>query len=215
MMEVIPAIIAKNFEELKEKIKKVEAFVSWVQIDVSDGIFTPNVTWNNPSDLKNLKSEVQLEIHLMINNPQKFIEGWTGSGVKKIIIHVDAKSDFEEIKSISKKIKNRGVQFGIALTPEVSVTDVENIIPIADVVLLLAVNPGFGGQEFQPKTLEKIKTLRELFPHATIEVDGGINLETTKQCVEVGADILVSGSFIFNSNNIEEAIQKLKGEMSP
>ncbi len=214
MVQIIPAIIAKNIEELEEKIKIIEPYTDWVQIDVSDGIFTPNINWNNPEDLKKIKSNVALEIHLMISNPEDFMDEWIDSGAKRIIVHVSNKSDFEGVKIISEKVKSRGLQFGIGLSPEVSVVDVQNIIPLADVVLLLAVDPGFSGQQFQPVVLEKIKDLRKLFPDVKIEIDGGINEETADQCIKAGADILVSASYIFDSENIEKAIATLKNTLT-
>src|SRR3989344_1066839 len=204
MIEIIPAIIAKSFEELEQKINEIVPYTDWLQIDISDGIYTPNTTWNNPKELQNLKTKINLEIHLMISCPENQFEKWILQNVKRIIFHVDSKSGYEKVKEISETLKNKDIQFGIALNPEVTIEQVKNLITLADIVLLLGVTPGFSGQKFQPKTLEKIKKLRELFPGGIIEVDGGINPETAKQCIEAGASILVSGSYIFNSKNIKE-----------
>ncbi len=209
-MKIIPAIIPKSFDDLKEKLDKVVPYTDWVQIDISDGIFTPNTTWNNPADLEKIKTDVNLEIHLMIKNPEDYIEEWIGSGAKRIIVHVSSVDEYRKIDVIAKKIKSRGLEFGVGLSPDVSVDSVKEIITLADIVLLLAVNPGFSGQQFQPAILEKIKDLRKLFSNVKIEVDGGINKETAKQCIDAGADILVSASYIFDSDNIKEAIETLK-----
>ena len=210
MTEVIPAIIAKSFDELEDKLKKVETFVDWVQIDISDGIYTPNVTWNNPTDLHNIKSSVNIEVHLMIKDPERHIAEWIDSGAKRIIVHVSSENDYQKISEIAKLVKERGLEFGIAITPEIHVESVEKIIPLVGIVLLLAVDPGFSGQKFQPIILEKIKCLRALFPIVTIEVDGGINVKTAKECIEAGANAVISASFIFDSENYEEAIATLR-----
>jgi ribulose-phosphate 3-epimerase len=209
MIKVIPAIIAKDIDEIAKKMSLVEPYVDWVQIDVSDGIFTSNVTWNRPEELKNIVSNISLEMHLMIANSAKDINGWIASGAKRIIVHVDDKSNQEEVAAMAKKAKDGGVSFGIALSPEVLVNDIKSLVPLADVVLLLAVNPGFSGQEFNESTLEKITDLRKIFPNVIIEIDGGINPETAKKCVAAGANILVSASYIFDSPNIKEAIDSL------
>ena len=210
MVQIIPAIIAKSFEELQEKIDKVSPYSDWAQIDVSDGIYTPNVTWNNPKELPNLKTNLNLEIHLMINNPENHITDWVKAGAKRIIVHINSKNDYQKINKISEILKNKNVQLAIALNPNISVEEIQNLIPLADTILLLAVTPGFSGQMIQPIILEKIKKLRELFPGVKIEVDGGINPETAKECIKFGADILVSQNYIFSSNNIKEAIESLK-----
>ena len=220
MIEIIPAIIAKDIDEISQKISLVEPYVNWVQIDVSDGIFTPNVTWNNPQELaprlrsgqKNILSNIFLEIHLMIKNPAEHIDSWIDSGAKRVIIHVDSGSNQEEVNAMAKKAKSKDVSFGIALNPEVLVKDIKNLIPIADVVLLLAVAPGFSGQEFNESILEKISHLRKMFPDVIIEIDGGINAAVAKKCVEAGANILVAASYIFGAPDIKEAIEVLKEE---
>lgn len=200
MTEVIPAIIAKDFEKLKKKIRQVESCCSWVQLDIMDGKFVPNLTWQNPEELKRVKTSLKIEAHLMIENPQKVIEKWL-KRVQRVIVHWESKG-VEKLK-FNKKM-------GIALNPETPWQKIEKLIPQIDAVLLMTVNPGFGGQKFLKEVLPKIQSLRESYSNVKIEVDGGINPETGKECVEVGADILVSGSYIFKSKNIAQAIKKLK-----
>lgn len=209
-MEIIPAIIGKDITEIARKIALVEPYVKWAQIDVSDGIFTPNTTWNSSEELHSIITEVSLELHLMIEDPAKHLDYWVISGAKRIIVHVNSASTHEEVAAMAKKAKSGGVAFGIALSPEVSVEDVKSLVPLADVVLLLAVSPGFSGQKFNESILRKARDLRKAFPNVIIEVDGGINPVTAKTCVEAGADILVSGSYIFESADIKEAIENLK-----
>jgi len=209
MTEIIPAIIGKDINEIAQKILLVKPYVKWVQIDVSDGIFTPNITWNNPEELNVISPGVLLEIHLMIASPAKYFNDWVASGAKRIIIHVNNQSHQEEVAAMAKKAKDKGVSFGIALTPEVLVKDIKNLVLVADVVLLLAVSPGFSGQKFDESILKKIGNLRKEFGNVIIEVDGGINPAVAKKCVAAGADILVSASYIFTSPNIKEAIENL------
>ncbi len=209
-MEIIPAIIAKDIDEISQKILLVKPYVNWVQIDVSDGIFTPNVTWNNPQELKHISSGVSLEMHLMISDPAQHIDGWINSGAKRIIVHVDAKTSYEEVEAMAKKAKNSNVAFGIALNPDVGIDDIKNVVPLADIVLLLAVSPGFSGQKFNESILEKIRDLRKMFSDVMIEIDGGVNPDIAKKCIEAGANILVSASYIFEAPDIGKAIESLK-----
>lgn len=210
VMEIIPAIIAKNIDEISQKISQVAPYVNWVQIDVADGIFSPNITWNNPAELQNISPNTSLEVHLMITNPQNFIDEWINSGAKRIIVHMDENTLVENAEQMAKAVKGKGISFGIALNPAVAPESVKNSIPIADVVLLLAVSPGYSGQKFDESILEKIGYLKENFSNVIIEIDGGINLETAKKCINAGADMLVSGSYIFESENIPQAIENLK-----
>ncbi len=212
MVEIIPAILAKDFEEIREQILKVEPYVNWVQVDVSDGKFAANATWNNPEDLKGLDARIFLEVHLMISDPARYIDQWIDSGAKRIIIHVEAvKGKLNQaVNNMIKKAHKAGIAFGIAINPESPLSVIEDLILKVDLVLLLAVSPGFGGQKFKEIVLEKIKSLQKTFPKVKIEVDGGINPKTGRKCIEAGADILVSGSYIFGSKDIKKTIKKLR-----
>lgn len=213
MTEVIPAIITKDIQELKRKIALVEPYVKWVQIDVSDGVFAPNITWNNPLDLKSFAVSVLLEVHLMVADPDRQVDDWISSGARRIIFHID-QLEREEVAKILKKAQSKGVDMGVALKPETDLGLIKSLASEVKLVLLLAVSPGFSGQRFNETVLEKIKILNRDCPDVIIEVDGGINLETGKKCLEAGADILVSGSYIFDSGNIKESIEELK-ELQP
>ena len=213
MIEIIPAIIPKSFEELKEKVKLVESYVEWVQFDVIDGKFVNNVSWpyiagkNNPTDLKDLETNLKLEVHLLVQNPEEVIDAWINSGVARIIFHY---SSTEKHREIIEKVKKAGLQVGIAINPEVSIDVLDNFISQLDLVLVMTVNPGWNGQEFIKDGLVKIKQLRDKYENVKIEVDGGVNLETAPRIIEAGADLLAVGSAILNSNNIKETIWKLK-----
>jgi len=208
MIEVVPTIIAKDFDELKEKVKKVEPYVEWVQLDVMDGKFVENLTWNKPSDLKGLETNLKLEVHLMVEKPEEVIDDWIKSGIKRLIIHYEAT---EETGQIIERVKESGLEVGLAINPETSIEGISPFVKQLDVVLVMTVNPGQGGQKFLQETLWKIERLRERYPNVNIGVDGGINLETAPRVIQAGANVLASGSAIFKSDNIEETIKQLKG----
>ena len=207
MIQIIPTIIAKDFQELNEKIKKIESYVEWAQLDVMDGKFVNNLTWNNPADLKNLETNLNLEAHLMINDPEEVIDQWIKSGVKRIIFHYEATEKHQEI---IEKIKKSGLEVGLAINPETSISILDDLIEQIDLVLIMTVNPGFGGQGFLNESVDKIKQLREKYKDVKIGVDGGINLETAPKVIKAGANILAVGTAIFKSNNIEQTIKELK-----
>lgn len=228
-MQIIPAINCENFECVKEKLQKAAEFMSadgWIQIDIADGKFTSHKTWNNPRDLIDLQlttnnQQLNIEIHLMVKNPEDVIDNWIETGVKRIIVHYEAireeathnenNDETDIINFILGKCANQDVELGLAINPS---TPVENIIYHLDrvrFIQLLAVDPGLAGQQFQAITLQKIKFLKENpYSEVIVEIDGGINLETTKLCKEAGADILVSASHIWNSGNPEIALKELQ-----
>ena len=205
MIQIIPTIIAKDFQELNEKIKKIESYVEWAQLDVMDGKFVNNLTWNNPADLKNLENNLNKEAHLMINDPEEVIDQWIKSGVKRIIFHYEATDKHQEI---IEKIKKSGLEVGLAINPETSISILDDLIEQIDLVLIMTVNPGFGGQGFLNESVDKIKQLREKYKDVKIGVDGGINLETAPKVIKAGANILAVGTAIFKSNNIEQTIKE-------
>ena len=207
MIQIIPAIIAQDFEELQEKIKKVEPYIDWVQLDIMDGKFVKNETWQNSSDLKSLNTNLNLEAHLMIQNPENVINDWIKSGVQRIIFHYESTDKHQEI---IEKIKQAGLQAGLAINPETLIEVIDDFVNQLDLVLIMTIQPGFGGQKFLEETLWKIKDLREKYKDVNIGVDGGINLETASKVIQVGANILFIGSAIFKSKNIEEVIKELK-----
>ena len=214
MIQIIPTIIAKDFQELQDKINKVELHAEWAQLDVMDGKFINNITWphaergkTNPVDLKNFKTNLNLEAHLMINNPEEVIDQWIESGVKRIIFHYEST---KKITEIIDKIKKAGLEVGLAINPETSLEVIGNFIEKIDLVLIMTVNPGFGGQDFLNESVDKIKQLRGEYKDVNIEVDGGINLKTASKVIQAGANFLAVGTAIFKSNNIKEVIKKLK-----
>jgi len=207
MIEVIPAIIARDFEELQEKVKKVEPYVEWVQLDIMDGQFVDNSTWNNPAELKNLEIQVKLEVHLMIANPEEHIDEWIESGVQRIIFHFESTQQPQEVIA---KIKKASLMVGLAINPETPIEKVDDFIDQLDLVLVMTVQPGRSGQKLLEKTLDKIKQLRDKYEDVNIMVDGGINLETAPKVIQAGANLLASGSAVFKNDDIEKNIKELK-----
>jgi len=209
MIKIIPAIIAKDFQELQNKVKKVEPYVDWVQFDIMDGEFVDNITWKTQADLKELKTNLKLEAHLLIKNPELIIDDWISSGIDRIIFHYSSTKKHQEI---IKKIKKAGLKIGLAINPETHIKVVDTFIKQLDLITVMTVNPGWSGQGFLQEHLEKIRQLREKYQEIDIEVDGGINLETGPMAIEAGANILAVGSAIFKSGNIKKTIEDLKND---
>jgi len=220
MAEIIPAIIAKDFQDLKNKIKVVEPYVQTVQLDIMDGIFVSNETWpfaaaaaqGKPSvvDLENLETNLFLEAHLMVTEPEKVFEQWTDSPVQRIIVHWEALDNFKsQILNFAQYTYERNKEFGIALNPETPLEVLDHFINKVDLVLLMSVNPGFAGQPFQESVIPRIVSLRQKYPDVKIGVDGGVNLSNVKKLALAGADFLVVGSFIYAAGNPEQIIAQL------
>ena len=225
MPEIIPAIIPKNFKELEEKIKLVEPYVKTVQIDVMDGIFVSNATWNNPAELDKLETNLALEAHLMVENPHRVLNEWLNSKVKRVILHWEAMEKIHNhellpyktqvgagfpVANLAEEIHKHNKEFGVALNLETPVFVLDNFINDIDLVLLMSVAPGQAGQRFDERVLSKISALRQEYPSVKIEVDGGVNEENILPLIAAGADFLVMGSAIFGKDDIGGAIEELK-----
>lgn len=207
--QIIPAINVKTFEALKERLKLIESFgVSWAHVDVSDGIFTDFISFNDPILLRDVKTPLSLEAHLMTFEPEHSIEKWIRSGVKRIIFHHEATYNREEI---IKKVRTAGLELGIALKPFTPRQFIKPFISQIDLVQILGVNPGPSGQDFKGgEIVNKIKELRNAYPKTIIEVDGGVNDKNAKMLIEAGASLLVAGSSIFDSEDPKKAFEKLQ-----
>jgi len=212
--EIIPTILVKSFNEVKERIKAVENYVNWVHLDIMDGIFVNNETWNNPKDLKRIKTKLKLEAHLMVQEPEKVINNWL-KVADRIIIHFESKITNRElgIRELIKKCHTKKVDFGLALNPETHYTVTTPFLKDLDLVLFMTVQPGWGGQEFKYWVLEKIEALRKIWPNGNIEVDGGANNENIKKIVKSGANLICVGTHIFRSKDIKQAINSLKDNL--
>jgi len=204
--EIIPTILVKTFEEVKERIRLVENYVDWVQLDIMDGVFVENLTWNNPEDLKDFKTKVKLEAHLMVQNPEKIIDSWL-EVVDRIIVHYESS---EKIQEIINKVHKNGKQIGVALNPETSIEVAKPFLNDLDLILLMSVQPGKGGQEFELEILEKIRNLRNIWPGGNIEVDGGVSDKNIKEIFNAGANLFCVGTYVYQSGDIKQVINKLK-----
>jgi ribulose-phosphate 3-epimerase len=210
MAEIIPAIIAKDFQDLKNKIKIVEPYVQTVQLDIMDGIFVSNETWRAPDELVNLETKLFLEAHLMVTEPEKVFEQWAASPVQRIIVHWEALENFKsQILNFAQHTYERNKEFGIALNPETPLEVLDHFINKVDLVLLMSVNPGFAGQPFQESVIPRIVSLRQKYPDVKIGVDGGVNLSNAKKLALAGAEFLAVGSFIYAAGNPEQVIAQL------
>jgi ribulose-phosphate 3-epimerase len=205
-LKIAPSILSADFGKLNEEIASVENFCEWLHIDVMDNHFVPNLTIGVPV-LRSLKTKLFRDVHLMVSNPENLLEDFAEAGADAITIHAEIEGD---IDGMLAKIKSLGCKAGISIKPNTPVSEIEKFLPQLDLVLVMSVEPGFGGQEFMESALQKIKELREKNPELDIAVDGGINAETAKLAKTAGANILVAGNYIFKAENREKAIENLR-----
>jgi ribulose-phosphate 3-epimerase len=213
MVKIAPSILSADFAKLGEEIKDVErGGADYIHVDVMDGHFVPNITIG-PLIVEAIRpvTELPLDVHLMIENPDQYIEAFAKAGADYITVHVEASRHLHRTIQL---IKSTGVKAGVVINPATPVESLKHIIEDIDMVLLMSVNPGFGGQKFISSVLPKIRQVKEmadeLNPSLEIEVDGGVNEETAKLCVEAGATVLVAGSAVFNKEDRAAAISSLK-----
>jgi len=217
MTQIIPALITSDedstndFKELKLKFEKLQPFLAdfdnWVQIDITDGKFVPTETVINLEDLRYFTEKANVEFHLMINRPEKVIGEWARLGPKRIIVHIEAIEDMNELLNVCRE---KDVELGLALNPETPNVMIEPWINAVDLILFLGVHPGQGGQEFIPEVLEKIKSLRQNFLNVKIEIDGGVRIDNIEELKKAGVDIFVIGSGILKSPDVGKTIKELK-----
>ena len=207
MTEIIPAVNADSFEEVKKRIKLVEPYAEWVQLDIADGTFTKNTTWHEPANLLSIETPLKIEVHLMINDIEARIEEWLIAPVNRIIFHLEAAKDPD---FVIEKIREAGKEVGIAIGPDAPWTKLAPYFEKIDLIQILGVYPGLAGQKFQEDCFDKIRHLRKECPQCIIEVDGGMDKETAKKALEAGANIIVAASAIFDSDDIKKAIEDLK-----
>ena len=211
MTIISPSILSADFSDLKTDIKKVEPFVSWLHIDVMDGHFVPNISIGIPV-IKSIRKITNLffDTHLMIENPQKYIDSFIDAGADLITFHYEAAGD--NTPKIIEQIKGRGKKAGLSIKPNTQAEEIENYINLCDLILIMTVEPGFGGQKFMENCANKISKIKKLSDKKDliIQVDGGINDITGKLCKNLGANSLVAGNYIYKSENIQQAIETLK-----
>jgi ribulose-phosphate 3-epimerase len=209
-IKVAPSILSADFSCLGKEIKKVEAAgADLIHVDVMDGHFVPNITIG-PAVVRDIRkaTKLPLDVHLMIRNPQKFIDEFLAAGSDMITVHIET-VDKTTLKNLKAILKSRGVKLGLSLNPATAFAKIKPFLPLVDFVLVMSVNPGFGGQQFIPEVLPKIKQLRSVF-RGDIAVDGGINQRTARLVVKAGANVLAAGSYIFKSKDYQAAIRSLR-----
>ncbi|MEX1063969.1 MAG: ribulose-phosphate 3-epimerase [Candidatus Paceibacterota bacterium] len=207
MAEVIPSILVKTKEELLEKISAVEAFVGRVHLDIADGIFVPNTTIGGFNDIRMIETELKIGVHLMVSKPENHISHWLGTPADRFIFHVEATSRWQEVIDIAKE---NDKEIGVALNPKTPTSSIESFVDQVDFVHFMTVEPGFYGSKFEESVVAKIADFHFYYPDKPILVDGGVTPETAPKLVEAGATMLVSGSYIFKSKDIETAIRELE-----
>ncbi len=205
-LKIAPSILGADYGRLNESLKELEPFSDWFHVDVMDGNFVPNLSIG-AMVVSRIKTDIPLDCHLMINNPHRYVEDFAKAGAFSITIHAEASRHLPEDII---KIKDLGCKAGVSINPGTSVDTIAKVLPMVDMVLVMSVEPGFGGQSFMPEVLEKVKWLREHFPDLDIQIDGGITDKTAPLAIEAGANVLVSGSYILKNDNPAEAAQKLR-----
>ena len=213
MIKIAPSILSADFARLRDEIQRVEQDADWLHVDVMDGHFVPNLTIGPPV-VRSIKkyTKLPLDVHLMMTNPDDFISLFAESGANSLTVHVET---CPHLHRTVQEIKKRGMSVGISLNPATSLALLDETLAEVDMILIMTVNPGFGGQAFIPASLSKIRRLREqltarALSHVEIEVDGGISAANIRQVADAGATVFVAGSAVFDAPDPAEMIRKMK-----
>ncbi|MCQ2960511.1 MAG: ribulose-phosphate 3-epimerase [Bacteroidales bacterium] len=210
---VSPSILSANFANLQADIEMLnESVADWMHVDVMDGVFVPNISFGFPV-MKAIQpiAKKPLDVHLMIVNPEKYVERFKMAGADFLTVHYEACKD---LKKVVDQIHANGMKAGVSINPETPANVLNDILPFVDLVLIMSVHPGFGGQKFIPETISKIQEVRSMIKarglRVLIEVDGGIGLQNVEEVTAAGADAVVAGASVFTSENPKETLKKLK-----
>jgi ribulose-phosphate 3-epimerase len=206
-IQVSPSILSADFGKLNEEIASIESYSDRIHFDVMDGHFVPNISFGAPV-MRCVKTKLPLDVHLMIENPWKFFEDFVAAGADTIIVHSEA---CRNLKAVLKDIRRLGVKAGVSIKPKTGISVIKGVLDLVDHVLVMTVEPGFGGQDFMEGMLSKIAGLRGCGFKGDISVDGGINERTAKLCIGAGANIMIAGSYIFKAKDRKKAIMGLRG----
>ncbi|WP_339902498.1 ribulose-phosphate 3-epimerase [uncultured Cyclobacterium sp.] len=210
---IAPSILAADFANLQKEVEMInDSVADYIHVDIMDGVFVPNISFGLPVvEAINRHAKKPLDVHLMIVEPDKYLEAFHKAGAAQITVHYEA---CPHLHRTVQAIKAMGCKVGVAINPHTPIRALQDIVREVDTVLIMSVNPGFGGQEFIDNTYKKINALSELIvetgSHARIEIDGGVSLSNAKKLIENGANVLVAGNFVFSSENPIETINKLK-----
>lgn len=214
-IKIAPSVLSADFAKMGEEIKSVEkAGADIIHLDVMDGVFVPNITFGIKmvADVRKITS-LPLDCHLMIVHPEKYVKDFAKAGADYITVHYEACG--ESLKDTLLQIRENNVKCGLVINPDTSVEKVENLIPLCDMVLVMSVFPGFGGQKFIADVLDKCRAIRKIIDEnnldCLLEIDGGINADTAKSAREVGCDVLVAGSAVFGASDRVAAISSVRG----
>ena len=211
MVLIAPSILSADFSRLKEEIKALEkAGADMIHLDVMDGHFVPNLTFG-ALVVKAIRkcTKLPLDVHLMVKNPKKMLEWFRDGGADILTVHAESSSNLE---ALIDQIRGYGLKAGVALNPSTDEQVIQKVLNKTDIIMVMSVNPGFGGQSFMPVALDKIKRIKKMIKkhNVLIEVDGGINPLNAKDCVSAGADILVAGTAVFKGGNYQKNIESLR-----
>ncbi|MDH5474543.1 MAG: ribulose-phosphate 3-epimerase [Cyclobacteriaceae bacterium] len=210
---ISPSILAADFANLQRDVEMLNnSDADWIHVDIMDGVFVPNISFGIPVTKAISKhAKKPLDVHLMIEKPENYVQQFKNAGAEIISVHYEA---CEHLHRNLQQIKALGCKAGVAINPHTNVSLLEDTIKDIDLVCVMSVNPGFGGQKFIENTYAKVARLKELIlknnASTLIEIDGGVNAENARPLIDAGADVLVAGSFVFNSSNPEDTILKLK-----